>query len=227
MSEHDEREWRLRRRRSDGPWTVDLQRHPSRDHERIVTVVPKARAQAAERERDQADRETDDLNRLRLAEEGRAIEAEQRVAELERGLEVCRLRLGVVKRERDQEHERYKSAQGRAESAEALLARARAQLDAILQVVPAVAGRLRVSARDELERTAAFSQREGDLLASLCEPTRAVLAEITTPGPPETVYIARCPEHGLHGCRQECFECRGPVEQVPMVEITTASKETT
>lgn len=35
----------------------------------------------------------------------------------------------------------------------------------------------------------------------------------------EIVHIARCPEHGLHGCRQECFVCGGPVEQVPMVEV--------
>lgn len=31
------------------------------------------------------------------------------------------------------------------------------------------------------------------------------------------VHIARCPEHGLHGQRTECFVCGGPVEQVPMV----------
>lgn len=31
-----------------------------------------------------------------------------------------------------------------------------------------------------------------------------------------TVNIARCPEHGLHGERAECFICGGPVEQVPM-----------
>lgn len=31
------------------------------------------------------------------------------------------------------------------------------------------------------------------------------------------VLIARCPEHGLHGQREACFECGGPVEQVPMV----------
>lgn len=32
-----------------------------------------------------------------------------------------------------------------------------------------------------------------------------------------TVLIARCPEHGLHGERAECFVCGGPVEQVPML----------
>jgi hypothetical protein len=33
----------------------------------------------------------------------------------------------------------------------------------------------------------------------------------------EVVNIARCPEHGLHGERQECFVCGGEVEQVPMI----------
>lgn len=37
----DAREWRLRLR--EDHWTVDLQRHPSRPNERIVTVVPKSR----------------------------------------------------------------------------------------------------------------------------------------------------------------------------------------
>lgn len=31
------------------------------------------------------------------------------------------------------------------------------------------------------------------------------------------VNIASCPVHGLHGQREECFVCGGPVEQVPMV----------
>jgi hypothetical protein len=35
--------------------------------------------------------------------------------------------------------------------------------------------------------------------------------------PEATVLIARCPVHGLHGEREECFVCGGPVEQVPMV----------
>jgi hypothetical protein len=41
--------------------------------------------------------------------------------------------------------------------------------------------------------------------------------------PMAIVNIARCPEHGLHGERPECFVCGGAVEQVPMVpasEIT-------
>lgn len=31
--------------------------------------------------------------------------------------------------------------------------------------------------------------------------------------------IARCPEHGLHGDRIDCFVCQGPVEQVAMQEV--------
>lgn len=38
-----------------------------------------------------------------------------------------------------------------------------------------------------------------------------------------TVEIARCPEHGLHGQRDECFICEGPVEQVRMVPLAAAS----
>jgi hypothetical protein len=33
------------------------------------------------------------------------------------------------------------------------------------------------------------------------------------------VYIARCPECGLHGERSSCFECGGEVEQVAMVTV--------
>lgn len=33
------------------------------------------------------------------------------------------------------------------------------------------------------------------------------------------VYIAWCPEHGLHGQRQECFACGGEVERVPMMGV--------
>jgi hypothetical protein len=33
----------------------------------------------------------------------------------------------------------------------------------------------------------------------------------------QTIHIARCPEHGLHGERKECFVCGGAVEQVAMV----------
>lgn len=35
----------------------------------------------------------------------------------------------------------------------------------------------------------------------------------------EIVYFARCPEHGLHGCRTNCFECGEEAEQVPMVAL--------
>lgn len=31
--------------------------------------------------------------------------------------------------------------------------------------------------------------------------------------------IAWCPVHGLHGCRDSCFECGGPVEQIKMAEV--------
>lgn len=31
------------------------------------------------------------------------------------------------------------------------------------------------------------------------------------------VNIARCPLHGLHGAREECFTCGDPVEQIPMI----------
>jgi hypothetical protein len=32
-----------------------------------------------------------------------------------------------------------------------------------------------------------------------------------------SVKIARCPEHGLHGERDTCFVCGGPVEQVDVI----------
>lgn len=31
--------------------------------------------------------------------------------------------------------------------------------------------------------------------------------------------IARCPEHGLHGDRSDCFVCGGPVDRVPMISV--------
>jgi hypothetical protein len=37
------------------------------------------------------------------------------------------------------------------------------------------------------------------------------------------VSIARCPEHGLHGERDACFVCGGPVEQVAMVDAAVAA----
>lgn len=37
---------------------------------------------------------------------------------------------------------------------------------------------------------------------------------------PDVVYIARCPTHGLHGERTECFVCGGPVERVAMVPVS-------
>lgn len=41
--------------------------------------------------------------------------------------------------------------------------------------------------------------------------------------PDDVVFIARCPEHGLHGERDECFVCGGPVEQVAMQPLDTSS----
>jgi hypothetical protein len=40
----------------------------------------------------------------------------------------------------------------------------------------------------------------------------------------QSVTIARCPEHGLHGERTECFVCGGPVEQIEMVPVNDASE---
>lgn len=41
--------------------------------------------------------------------------------------------------------------------------------------------------------------------------------------PSEPVLIARCLEHGLHGKRESCFDCGGPVEQVPLWPATQDS----
>jgi hypothetical protein len=38
------------------------------------------------------------------------------------------------------------------------------------------------------------------------------------------VEIACCPEHGLHGCRSACFECGGPVDQMPMITVAEADE---
>jgi hypothetical protein len=35
------------------------------------------------------------------------------------------------------------------------------------------------------------------------------------------IHIARCPEHGIHGERDECFVCGGPVQKLPMVDAFT------
>lgn len=43
---------------------------------------------------------------------------------------------------------------------------------------------------------------------------------VNRPGDPGIiVQIARCPDHGLHGSRETCFECGGPVEQIAMVPV--------
>lgn len=39
----------------------------------------------------------------------------------------------------------------------------------------------------------------------------------------DVVYIARCPIHGLHGERTECFVCGGPVERVAMEPVPATS----
>lgn len=39
------------------------------------------------------------------------------------------------------------------------------------------------------------------------------------------MYIAWCPEHGLHGQRQECFACGGEVEQVPMMSLEAGFRD--
>lgn len=41
----------------------------------------------------------------------------------------------------------------------------------------------------------------------------------TMPGSPNVSLIASCPIHGLHGCRDKCHTCGGPVDQIPMVEL--------
>jgi hypothetical protein len=42
---------------------------------------------------------------------------------------------------------------------------------------------------------------------------------------PEIFNIARCAEHGLHGCRTRCFECGEEAEQVPMVDVREVRAE--
>lgn len=41
------------------------------------------------------------------------------------------------------------------------------------------------------------------------------------------VLVARCPTHGLHGLRQQCYVCDGPVEQVPMLPLEEMREEWT
>lgn len=37
--------------------------------------------------------------------------------------------------------------------------------------------------------------------------------------PDGSVNVAHCPEHGLHGDRETCFECGMYVEPIPMVPV--------
>lgn len=41
----------------------------------------------------------------------------------------------------------------------------------------------------------------------------------------KAVLIARCPVHGLHGERDSCHVCGGPVEQVEMVPLSDLREE--
>lgn len=36
--------------------------------------------------------------------------------------------------------------------------------------------------------------------------------------------IARCPEHGIHGQREKCYVCEGPVEQVRVVPVSSEGR---
>lgn len=54
------------------------------------------------------------------------------------------------------------------------------------------------------------------ILGHALDATGYVLAP-ACPADDRVVLIARCHEHGLHGERQACFVCGGPVEQVAMV----------
>jgi hypothetical protein len=41
----------------------------------------------------------------------------------------------------------------------------------------------------------------------------------------ETFNIAYCPEHGVHGERDKCWECWRPVEQIPMRAVVSVDAE--
>lgn len=45
--------------------------------------------------------------------------------------------------------------------------------------------------------------------------------------PTTAVNVAFCPEHGLHGARDQCFECGGDVEQVRMLPMDEGMKAIT
>lgn len=178
-------------------------------HKAESVVELKARALASEQRAEQSERERDRVEDLRLT-------AEQRVRDLETQIGGAEGRMAELELEATELFAQRNGIDQQRESAEALLAKARAALEFY---------------GDERRYVFAAVDETGDEWSSPVheddgETARAVLAEITTGNAPEVVHIARCPEHGLHGCRQECFECGGPVEQVPMVEITTASKET-
>jgi hypothetical protein len=39
------------------------------------------------------------------------------------------------------------------------------------------------------------------------------------------VDVAFCPMHGLHGKRDDCFECGNPCQQIPMVPLKMVERE--
>jgi hypothetical protein len=53
--------------------------------------------------------------------------------------------------------------------------------------------------------------------------TAGPTASATVIGEIGTSHIAYCPEHGLHGERDTCFACGGPVLQIPMRAIVSDS----
>lgn len=63
-----------------------------------------------------------------------------------------------------------------------------------------------------------------DLLRHLASTQQPGVSIEGDPGPEHEPWtgqanIAWCPEHGLHGARDTCFECGEPVEQIPMVPL--------
>jgi hypothetical protein len=42
----------------------------------------------------------------------------------------------------------------------------------------------------------------------------------------DVVFVAHCPEHGLHGERDTCFVCGGSVQHVPMIHVIELVKQT-
>lgn len=51
--------------------------------------------------------------------------------------------------------------------------------------------------------------------------------ELTEEGLPQEFDVACCPVHGLHGCRDTCFECGVPVRQVRVRVVPVSSERVT